>query len=71
MQSTIKHQNFSQPPFSDVKAISALNPLRGKEASDAMRETLAKMNPLATQEGITEEDVNRMVREVRDRGKSG
>ena len=36
MQSTIKHQNFSQLPFSDVKAIRTLNPLRGKEVADAI-----------------------------------
>lgn len=71
MQSTIKRQNFSQLPFSDVKTISTLNPLRGKEVADAMRETLATVSPRATQDGITEDDVNRMVREVRDKGKPG
>lgn len=64
MQSTPKNQKLEELSFSDVQVISALNPLRGKEAADAMRETLTKMNRLPIQEGITEEDVNRMVREV-------
>lgn len=65
MQSTPKNQKLAELLFQNVKEISALNPLRGKEAADAMREALAKVNPRAAEDGITEDDVNRMVRESR------
>ena len=40
MQSTPKNQKLAELLFQNVKEISALNPLRGKEAADAMREAM-------------------------------
>lgn len=61
----ISVRDIQNLPFSVVKAISALNPMRGKEAASAMRETLAMMNPRAAEEGVTEDDVTHMTHELR------
>jgi antitoxin Phd len=61
----ISVRDIQNLPFSVVKAISDLNPMRGKEAASAMRQTLAKMSPRAAEEGVTEDDVTRMKHELR------
>ena len=61
----ISVRDIQNLPFSVVKAISDLNPMRGKEAASAMRQTLAMMNPRASEEGVTEDDVTRMTHELR------
>lgn len=61
----ISVRDIQNLPFSVVKAISDLNPMRGREAASAMRETLAMMNPRAAEEGVTEDDVTRMTHELR------
>ena len=61
----ISVRDIQNLPFSVVKAISALNPMRGKEAASAMREALAMMNPRAAEEGVTEDDVTHMTHELR------
>lgn len=48
-------------PFHVVKLISEIHPLRGKPAGDAMRIQLSKMNDKATEEGLSEGDVMRML----------
>ena len=52
-------------PFSVVKAMSELSPLRGEEAARAMEETLSKSGSLDVQDGLTEDDVTRLVHELR------
>ena len=49
--------------FEVATFISENYPLRGKEAGDSMRATLASMTNLAEKEGLTEEDVMRMLNE--------
>jgi hypothetical protein len=43
--------------------ISENYPLRGKEAGDSMRQHLAKMSNKAADEGLTEDDLTRMLNE--------
>ena len=50
-------------PFHVAKLISEIHPLRGKPAGDAMRMQLSKMSPKATEEGLSEDDVMRMLNE--------
>ena len=50
-------------PYEVFKFISENFPLRGKEAGDSMRAALASMGNLAEKEGLTEEDVMRMLNE--------
>jgi prevent-host-death family protein len=52
-------------PFSVVKAISELSPLQGEAAALAMEETLSKASKLAAEDGVTEDDVTRLVHELR------
>jgi prevent-host-death family protein len=49
--------------FEVATFISENYPLRGKEAGDSMRAALASMSNLAEKEGLTEEDVMRMLNE--------
>ncbi len=44
--------------------ISENYPLRGKGAGDSMRQHLAKMSNKAADEGLTEDDVTRMLNEA-------
>jgi len=46
-----------------AKFISENYPLRGKEAEESMRKHLARMSNRAAEEGLTEEDVMRMLNE--------
>ena len=48
-------------PFHVAKLISENYPLRGKNAGDAMRLHLAKMSNKAAGEGLTQDDVTRML----------
>ena len=50
-------------PYLVAKMISETYPLRGKEAGDAMRKHLSTMSTLAEEEGLTEDDVNRILNE--------
>lgn len=50
-------------PFHVATLISENYPLRGKEAGDSMRLLLSKMSNKAAEEGLTEEDVTRMLNE--------
>jgi prevent-host-death family protein len=50
-------------PFHVATLISQNYPLRGKEAGDSMRQHLAKLNNKASEEGLTEADVTRMLNE--------
>jgi len=50
-------------PFHVATLISESYPLRGKEASDSMREHLAKMSNQAARDGLSEEDITRMLNE--------
>jgi prevent-host-death family protein len=61
----ISVHDFQNMPYAVVQSISTLNPVRGKEAAAAMRETLAKMGSQAETDGITEEDVTRLTHELR------
>lgn len=65
MQHRRQIQNFFSLSFAEIKSVSMCNPLRGKEAADSMRDTFAKVNLMVAQEEITEDDVNRLVRELR------
>ena len=48
-------------PYEVFKFISENYPLRGKEAGDSMRAAIASMGNLAEKDGLTEEDVARML----------
>ena len=48
-------------PFHVATLISENYPLRGKNAGDAMRIHLAKMINKATEEGLTQDDVTRLL----------
>jgi prevent-host-death family protein len=50
-------------PYPIAKMISETYPLRGQEASDAMRKHLSTMSKLAQEEGLTEDAINRMLNE--------
>ena len=50
-------------PFHVATLISESYPLRGKEAGDSMREHLAKMSNQAARDGLSEEDITRMLNE--------
>lgn len=50
-------------PFHVAALISENYPLRGKEASDSVRLHLSKMGNKAAEEGLTEDDVMRMLNE--------
>jgi hypothetical protein len=50
-------------PFHVAALISENYPLRGKEAGDSMRQHLAKMSNNAADEGLTEDDLTRMLSE--------
>lgn len=50
-------------PFHIAILISESYPLRGKEAGDSMREHLAKMSNQAARDGLSEEDITRMLNE--------
>lgn len=50
-------------PLHVATLISNDNPLRGKEAGQSMREHLSKLNNLAGQEGLSEADVLRMIKD--------
>lgn len=48
-------------PVHVATLISENYPLRGKNAGDSMRSHLAKMSNKATEEGLTQDDVTRML----------
>lgn len=48
-------------PAHVAKLISESYPLRGSEAGEAMRQHLARMNSQAAQEGLSEDDVMRLM----------
>lgn len=48
-------------PFHVAALISENSPLRGKTAGDSMRLHLTKMSNKATEEGLTQDDVTRML----------
>jgi prevent-host-death family protein len=48
-------------PYHVAKLISETYPLRGQEASTSMRVHLSKMSNLAAKEGLTEEDIARLL----------
>lgn len=48
-------------PFEVAKLISETFPLRGKDAGNTLRAQLAGMSNLAAQEGLTEQDVYRLI----------
>ena len=50
-------------PFQVAMLVSENYPLRGIEAGDSMRQHLAKMSNKASEEGLTEADVTRMLHE--------
>jgi len=50
-------------PFQVAALISENYPLRGEEAGDSMRQHLAKMSNKAADEGLTEDDLTRMLSE--------
>ena len=50
-------------PFHVAKLISEIHPLRGKPAGDAMRMQLSIMSQKASEEGLSEDDVMRMLNE--------
>jgi prevent-host-death family protein len=64
---TMSYEDYVQRtktiPYEVFKLISANFPLRGKEAGDAMRSMLNSLPNTATEEGLTEEDVMRMLNE--------
>jgi prevent-host-death family protein len=61
----ISCEDLQSLPFSVVKAISELKPLRGPAASVAMAKTLANLNPATVADPLNEADVTRLVRELR------
>ncbi len=62
VQSYEEYMNSTQTiSLSVAKLISESYPLRGSEASAAMRQHLASMSNLAADEGLTESDVARML----------
>jgi prevent-host-death family protein len=48
-------------PFEVAKIISETFPLRGQRAAESVKQQLAGMGNLAAEEGLTEEDVNRLL----------
>jgi prevent-host-death family protein len=52
-------------PFSVVKSISEMIAMRGEDASRAMGETLATPGQRAAEDGLTEDDVQQLVHELR------
>jgi prevent-host-death family protein len=50
-------------PWELATLISENYPLHGKEAETSMRKHLATMSNKAAEEGLTEEDINRMLNE--------
>ena len=50
-------------PLHVAQLISQTYPLRGKEAGDAMRQHLASLDNTLAQEGLTQDDVTRMLHE--------
>lgn len=61
----ISVKDIENLPFSVVKAMSELSPIRGDEAARAMKNTLGKTSPGAIEDELTEETVTRLVREYR------
>ena len=61
----ISCEDLQSLPFSVVKSISELKPLRGDAAARAMAQTLANLNPATADDGLTEADVTRLVHELR------
>jgi prevent-host-death family protein len=64
---TMSYEDYIQRkktiPYEVFKLISTNFPLRGKEAGDAMRSMLNSLPNTAAEEGLTEEDVMRMLNE--------
>ena len=50
-------------PFHVATLVSENYPLRGKAAGDSMHQHLAKMSNKATEEGLTEDDIMRLLNE--------
>lgn len=48
-------------PYAVAKVISESFPLRGQEAAESVRQHLQAMSNRAAEEGLTEEDVTRML----------
>lgn len=61
----MSYQDVGPIPFSVAKAISELYPLRGKAAGDAMHKLLDGMGSTADQDGLTEDDVMKIVKKNR------
>jgi len=64
---TMSYEDYIQRtktiPYEVFKLISTNFPLRGQEAADAMRSMLDSLPNTAAEEGLTEEDVMRMLNE--------
>jgi hypothetical protein len=50
-------------PFHVATLISESHPLHGKVAGDSMRDHLAKMSNQAAKDGLSEEDITRLLKE--------
>ena len=48
-------------PFEVAKVISERFPLRGERAAETMKQHLAGMSNLAAEDGLTEQDLNRLL----------
>ena len=57
------YQDAQTIPFHIAQIISETYPLRGKAAGDAMRSTLAQLGTQAEKEGLTENDIARIINE--------
>jgi len=61
----ISCEDLQSLPFSVVKSISELKPLRGDAAAKAMMQTLTALGSQAQAAGVVEQDVTRWVHEQR------
>lgn len=61
----ISCEDLQSLPFSVVKSISEIKPLRGSAAASAMAQTLADLKTEPEAGKLTEDDVTRMVHESR------
>jgi prevent-host-death family protein len=56
------YQDAQVIPYHIAKLISETYPLRGQAASEALHASLGKMNAIAAQEGLTEQDIAQIIR---------
>ena len=61
----IPMNNFEDLPLSVMKEISRRFPMRGEEAARAIQEVLSRVGNRAEEDGLTEDDVTRIVHELR------